>query len=279
MNAIDAARANDEALPETPSINRRRMLLGLAAASTAAAAIAVPAISAMPSPLAPAENPKLIALAAELPAKAKAYHKARRAYDVMFKRWQDATPWAPDELTALGTAWPHDDPKQPGDPEMKLLGGFLWRKGDDFPRRIVITSWETNRRRCDARRAVRAAVRNGNVADRLRADEELQEARRLHKVEETYRKEFGRLNKLAHADHERLYPAKDNALDALERHVAAIMNEEDRTMEGLIIKAQALAEWNRVGKRPIDKIAFRHGGNWYGLIATSILRHAEGGAL
>ncbi|UVK49334.1 hypothetical protein BPNPMPFG_008276 (plasmid) [Mesorhizobium sp. AR07] len=81
----------------------------------------------------------------------------------------------------------------------------------------------------------------------------------------------------AHAEHEKLsaYGLKR----ALEKHVAAIMATPDLTMEGLVIKAQALAEWDRAGDEKMDKLAFEHGLDWHGQIAASILRHAKGGAI
>ncbi|MBN9242133.1 MAG: hypothetical protein J0I98_05010 [Mesorhizobium sp.] len=130
----DATRANVEAMP---AINRRRMLLGLAVASTAAATAT---ISTEAKAATPTENPKLVALFDELPAVAAAFHEVNDVYRAEYKAWDAKTPWAPDELTVKGIAWPYEEgaPHQPGDAEMKSLGGYLWRQGDDYPRRIVL---------------------------------------------------------------------------------------------------------------------------------------------
>jgi hypothetical protein len=252
-----------------PAINRRRMLLGLAAASTAAAAVTIEAVAA------PAENPKLITLAEELPAIAAAFHVARGGYRQMEKQWNASTPWAPDELTAPGIASPYGDVKQPGEAEGQALGVYLWRAGDDFPRRIVVQSWQVHRQIWETRTNLRKAKKNGSIADCLLAEEEIKRLKKLQATATAYETKFRRVKEQAHADHERLWPAMNNARDAFEKHVAAIMDTPDWTMEGLVIKAQALAEWDRGGG--INRLAVRYGMDWHGQIAASILRHAKGG--
>jgi hypothetical protein len=60
-------------------------------------------------------------------------------------------------------------------------------------------------------------------------------------------------------------------------HVSTIMAEPDWTMEGLIIKAEALMEWNDLGK--MEKLhGHLLGADWHASIAASILRHGEKGA-
>lgn len=273
MIANDAARATAEGLP---NINRRRMLLGLAAASTAAATGAV--ANAVETPALPTENPKLIALIEELPGIATAYHVAADAYRAMTKKWKAATPLAPDELTVPGTDWPHGDPRQPGDTEAEALGGYLLRSGEDYPRRIIIRAWQLDRKIWDARRAKRSAKKNEAVADFLAAEAEIKRLKKLLAVADDYEARFAEVKAQAHAAHEEAYPIMSGRKDALERHVAAIMNEPDHTMEGLVIKAQALAEWDRVGDRYFDRVAYQYGQDWHGQIAASILRYAKGGA-
>jgi hypothetical protein len=254
-----------------PTINRRRMLLGLAAASTAAATVTVEAAAA------PAENPNLIALIEELPAIAEAFHRANDAYRAMEKKWNVATPRAPDELTVPGRANPYDDQSQPGEAEMYALGGYIWRKGEEFPRRIIVKSWQVYSQLGETRRQLRKAKKAGSVADCLLLEEEIKRLKKLLASAEAYEAEFAKARKQARANHERLWPAKDATQEALERHVDAIMREKDFTMEGVVIKAQALAEWDRVGGKGLHKLAFRHGLDWHGLIAASVLRHANGG--
>lgn len=253
-----------------PAINRRRMLLGLAAASTAAATVTVATAAT------PAENPVLLDLAAQLPAIGAAYQEARRIEQEISKRWERITPWAPDELTVPGIAWPWEDVRQPGEGELKALGGYLWRKGDDFPRRIVVTSGDVRWDIYETKRALRKAKKNGNAADYLHAENEIARLKKLEATASAYESKFAKIKAQAKAEHDQAWPIASARQDDLEKHVAAIMDTPDWTMEGLIIKAQALAEWDRVG-RGMDKVAFKHGRDWHGQIAASILRHAQGG--
>lgn len=259
-----------------PEINRRRLLLGLALASTAAAVSAAPAEAASVI----AENPRLLELASELPALAIAYHEALEAQNAVEAKWNAVWPWAPDDLTAPGTALPWEDPRQPGEAEGRVMGGYLWRQGDTFPRRIVVTAWglgwniEAAERRLQ--KAQKSGRRSGGKSE-AGWREELDRLEKLHTIADTYEKECQRIKGPAQAEHKTKWTVTNRLRDELEDLIAAMMNEVDLTMEGLIIKAEALAEWDRTGKG-IHKLAVRHGREWHGQIAASILRHAQGGA-
>lgn len=251
------------------TVDRRRFLLGLAAASTAAA-------TAGPSSAAPAENPKLIALANELPAVAAAYHAAYRAYREMVWQHKTATPLAPDEITEIGLGCPREV-RQRGEVEMYSTLGYLYRKGEEHPRRIVRTSWDFRREIDMLRRTKRRAKKNGAVAEYLDAEEKIAELKKQLLRVEAYEAAWAEARDAAHEDHERLYPAREQGLQALADHVSAIMAEPDWTMEGLIIKAETLMEWDRLDKQ--EKL-YAHilGADWHSTIAASILRHGQGGA-
>lgn len=253
-------------------ISRRRMLLGLAAASTAAATATVATgIQAAT----PTENPKLIALFEQLPAVAAAFHKVNDVYRMEYKAWSAKTPWAPDELTVHGTGWPNEVGGQPGEPEMKVLGGFLWRKGDTCPRRIVVKSWQVDTKIWRQRQAKRQAKKAGSLSDSMAADAEIKRLKKLHATALAYEQHYDETKRQAEAWFESVdKPTAQRA--ALESHVAAIMDEPDFTMEGLVIKAQALAEWDRVGNDWGGRLAV--GREWHSQIAASILRYAQGGA-
>lgn len=270
MTTNDTTRVTAEALPE---INRRRLLLGLAAASTIAANPSTAAASI-------AENPKLVSLAAELPAVAAAYHAMKALYHATTEEWNDKTPWAPDELTEPGTAWPTYDgsDKQPGDPEKVVLSGVFIREGEDHPRRIVVKGWHVEQDIYAARRAKAKAKKAGRQAAFKAAEADIARLKKLSAVVDAYEKEYREVNNAALAWHKAAWKEKDALHEALEMHIAAMMNEEDITVEGLLIKAQALAEWDRVGSKHFDRIPYRHGQDWHGKIAASILRHAKGGA-
>lgn len=249
------------------TVDRRRFLLGLAAASTAAAA--VPASAAL------VENPQLIALAGELLAVASDYHKAASTYDEMHKRRRASTPLAPDEITEIGKGCPRST-SQPGEVELNATPGYLYRKGEEYPRRIVRRSWQFSNEINELRRVKRAAKKNGAVAEYLDAEEQIIKLKIQRAKIESYEAEARDARAAASADHDRLYPIRERALQALANHVSAIMEEPDWTMEGLIIKAETLMEWNRLDKQ--DKL-YAHilGADWHASIASSILRHGEGG--
>ncbi|MER8464154.1 hypothetical protein [Mesorhizobium sp. M1396] len=270
-----SVRAAAEGMPE---INRRRLLLGLAAASTAAAAVAV----APHSRAAPIEDRELIRLAEALPAKVAEYLAAQREADKVSKYWKSQV-WAPDELTVPGTAapWEGRADSQPGQAETTVLGDYLWRAGDKFPRRIVVKSWHVHRKLKEARCEMRKALKASRLADSLDLELEISRLEKLKVSADTYEREHAKVSREAKEDHGKFWPIAGELHEALEKHVAAIMNETDLTMEGLVIKAQALAEWDQTGRaagHSFGNVAFRHGKAWHGQIAASILRHAIGGA-
>lgn len=250
------------------TVDRRRFLLGLAAASTAAATAQASA--------APTENPKLIKLANALPAVAATYHEAYGAYEDTMQRWRINTPLAPDEFTEIGTGCPRET-RQPGETEVYATNSYLYRKGEKYPRRIVRNRWTIYREIDQFRRIKRAAKKNGAIAEFLNAEEKLADLKILHAKIREYEDAYRDAKAACHADHERLYPIREKALHALADHVSAIMAEPDWTMEGLIIKAETLIEWDRLEKN--DKL-YAHilGSDWHASIAAAILRHGDRGA-
>lgn len=252
-------------------MNRRRMLLALAAASWNATALPASADAST------AENPELIRLAAELPAVAAAYHDFDGPYQAEYDAWQRRTPWAPDELTEKTTCHPHESPTY-ARTEMKVLGGYLWRQGDEYPRQIVLSPWGIETRIRMARKRKRNAKKAGRMADYMAAEAEIAHLVELAAKAEAYQERYDAVKAEAEAWSKAATPIRHALHEALEKHIAAIMDQPDHTMEGLIIKAQALAEWDRVGTRYFDRVAFKHGQNWHGQIAASILKHAGGAA-
>lgn len=86
--------------------DRRRMLLGLAAASTAAATA-----TAAVGPVT-AENPELIRLAKELPALADQYHAAWKHQRDTEAKWTPLWPLASDDITEPGTGSIYGNPME-----------------------------------------------------------------------------------------------------------------------------------------------------------------------
>lgn len=263
-NLVPAA---GEAMPSITT-NRRHFLLGLAAASAAAAASTPVAAIA-------AENPKLIELANQLPAVAQAYHAAYRAYWEMGQRSMAATPLAPDEITEMGASNPCTEPQQ-GETECYATGRYLFRKDEKWPRRIMDTCWQIDLQINRVRKAKRLAKKAGAAAEFLDAEEEIRQLKTKLARVKPYEAEREHARAAAQADHERLYPIREQAFEAFATHVSAVMAEADWTMEGLIIKAATLMEWSRLDKH--EKLhGHILGADWHASIAESILRHAQGG--
>ncbi|MBO9100325.1 MULTISPECIES: hypothetical protein [unclassified Rhizobium] len=264
--------AAGEAMPSITT-NRRRFLLGLAAASAAAAATASAPVAAIGS-----ENPKLLDFATRLPAVAGAYHKAYDAYHEMSERRKASTPLAPDEITEIGNSNPWTEP-QAGDTERYATGSYLFRQGEQWPRRIMTTSWQIETQIGRALKAKRLAKKNRVAAEFLDAEAEAQRLKSQLETVTAYEVKREHACAAALADHELLYPAREQALAAFADHVSAVMAEDDWTMEGLLIKAETLMEWSRLDKN--EKIygqILGGGADWHASIAKSILRHAQGGA-
>jgi hypothetical protein len=258
-------QAAAEGLPNTHAVevNRRRLLLGLAAASTVAAAPV-----AVRDAIASSENPELLRLAAELPAVEARYVAAERHQRAVKERYSSQWPLAPDEIISPNSNAAY------GDIERNFEGGALYRQGEDRPRAVTPAcslGYEIRR----ARRVLRSKrLDNGAVvagADREGWETYLAECERAHTLAVEYEAECERIQR--EAQYERAWKETHAARDDMEGHIAAIMDQPDRTMEGLVIKAQALATWGRVEGW---KVAFKHGQGWPAQIAASILRHAEG---
>lgn len=241
--------------------DRRRMLLGLAAASTAAATGTVAANAAV------AENPELIRLAQELPAFADQYHSAREHQRATEAEWAPQWPIAPDDITEPGTGGLYGHPW-----ERHFHGGSMTRRGEKHPRRIIPAFYfSSDADRC--RRALKSKkLLAGPINGRSRAEweTELAESERLHSLAVAYEAETKRISETS--AYEASWRAHSAAAKALETHIARMMAVPDFTMEGLIIKAQALEVWSRVGE---TYRLCQLGADWHGQIAASILRHAR----
>lgn len=237
------------------SITRRNLLTGLAAASTAAATVVTTASATT------IENRELIRLAEELAEVEARYVAADEWQKHLVAEWKPQWPLAPDEITSPGRKgmWSGF--------ERGFEGGALYRKGEEEPRQLIGSDWFSGR----AKRARRALKRGLEGERRQEWEAELAEAERGYAVAVRYEAEIARIKEAS--DYEAAWRNTAAMAEVFEAHVAAIMDQPDFTMEGLLIKAQALAAWGRV--EGLYKLAFRHGQDWPGQIAASILRHAE----
>lgn len=243
--------------------DRRRMLLGLAAASTAAAT-ATAALEPSAS-----ENPELIRLAKELPALADQYHAAWKHQRDTEAKWAPLWPLASDDITEHGTGSIYGNPL-----ERTFQGGARARLGEEHPRRLIPASTF----RFHIHRAERALKSKrlqtlGTLDGRNRAEweAELAEDKRCLALAEAYEAETKRISQ--ESNYTASWQGHRDAAKALETHVSRIMAEPDQTMEGLIIKAEALEAWDSVEwwRRAMKPAS----ADWHGKIAASILRMAR----
>jgi hypothetical protein len=252
-----------------PKSNRRHFLLALAAASSAAATGATAADGVVI-----AENPVLIKLAAGLHRIAAAHRTTCKAYDDFAEACRIATPLAPDEMCILGVAGRAvTDPKQPGYMEETIFGQELVREGERYPRRIVVKSWEISVAIDRVRREKRRAKREGDVAGFLAAEEEVRGLKVKLAVAQAYETAYSEAREAAAAEVKRLSGLRQEVLLIFATHVGRTLEAEDFTAEGLLIKAEALAEWGRINTadRPFAGLLSR---DWSAMLAQSVLRHA-----
>lgn len=249
-------RARALSMSGAPEINRRRLLLGLAAASTAAAVGVEVALAA------PAENPELVRLGDELPAVEAAYRAARAHQNAVDREWAPQWPIAPEELAAEN--WDHT---------ARLERDFY---GAHHGRKIRTSSsleWRIN----NARSALKSRAKKNHWLRQMTLEEwerELVEMSRLHEIALRYEAECDWITKAA--NYRGSWEATHETAQALAQHITNLMEQPETTMAGVIIKAQAMAAWGRVDRE--DQVwSFAHP-QWPGLIAAAILRHAEGGA-
>lgn len=205
-------------LPST-TFNRRRMLLGLAAASSAAA---VPVASAK----APAEEPELVRLGEKSAALALAYQTAVAEREAIVAAWAPQWPTVPVVLRTRNE-----------------VGTVAYGLQGEWPEPyMAYNAPETLRRRAAAMREPRR-FRKGTspltiAKDAVHTEKAAAKVDALASLSEQYCAERRRVREASG-----IWPAQNKEGDAradLIRHVAAIMERQPLTMAGVIVQAEAL---------------------------------------
>ncbi|AMJ61992.1 hypothetical protein [Bosea sp. PAMC 26642] len=248
-----------------PALNRRRMLLGLAAASSAAAAPVSAAVASR------GENEALLGLGDALPAVVGEYLEAEACRAAIIDAWGPKWPRAPEGIVYW--AGPFS-----GDCERSLTGaGFNYvkppggRAGDNF--RCIR---KASTLRSGAELWSKTLRRYRSPKSRAYAQERLDEYAIPLALAEPYEAECERIRDLSgfpHAD-ARLNAARDALLD----QIALIMGEEPITMAGIFVQAEALKAAAHL--EMLSQAARQHmdGMNWGQILAASLLRIAGAAA-
>lgn len=265
METKQRASATYTGLPEEQMrVDRRRLLLGLAAASTAAAAVTAGTAKASES-----ETPELLSLADALPHFEAEYQNARAEVRRIVRRFQPTWPRAPEEIHTHG--WKATE-------ERALAGwAYQYKEGQrgyyaNWERPISIGTVETFESEIDTHRRRIAHImttksKRGLKSEQLwlaRAETALPLARSYWAKVERIRTASG---------YDTAVQCEHDALAALKAHVDKIMVAPEHTMQGVVIKAQALAAWGRIERH--CRVLNIEGVEWPTQMAEAIMRQAE----
>lgn len=257
----DTVRAAATGLPAA-IFNRRRMLLGLAAASTAAAVPVAVAASA------PAKDATLLRLGAETSALATTYREAETARAAIVAKWSPQWPSVPEQLKTR-----HES----GEVAYDLEG--LWP--NEF---VKYQTADRLRERAAEHRAPRQFRKGTSAAyiakDMAWGEKRAQELEANAVLSEMYCAERARVRKASGIMAAR---AKErDARLAFVSHVSSIMEIEPSTMAGVIVQAEALEAFSAVP--PLQRSgdfslkALTDLPAWGERLAASILRIASAAA-
>lgn len=256
-NALVAAAATG--LPSA-IFNRRRMLLGLAAASTAAAAPV--AVAAQPR-----ECIELVGLAESTAALLAELQARSDALAHIVKEWTPRLPQVPEPIRNYS-------PRGAGVQNCNLVGAPRQTEWRIFPPNRFREAIEFHRKALDevpANKRMKEKTR-GQI---IRAQQcALAENEAKLAMSEAYFAEFERV-KLA-SGYEVTEARMKEARTALARHISQIMMHEPATMAGVIIQAQAMDAASSIP--PIWQLIESHGSRWGERLAASILRIAGSAA-
>lgn len=249
--------------------DRRRMLLGLAAASTAAAApVALAGVET------PSEDPALIQLGDLTEAVATAQRTARDELARIYAEWDPKLPAAPSEIKFKRQSFDNR-----GSWEKRLDGGARNGGGDNRDGILTVEGAEQRVRwtkeylaRPSRFKSASGQARHERWMGKLRV--ELAREETALKFAKRYHGEFATVLKASgyEASRKRLTEAED----ALNEHISAIMKLEARTIAGVMIQAQAIETTNQMPAFVLALEASRE--RWAARLAASILRIAGSAA-
>ncbi|WP_378947745.1 hypothetical protein [Mesorhizobium sp. ANAO-SY3R2] len=224
-----------------PQIDRRRLLVGLAAASTAAATATVAQAAQAAAPAktgettqlaAPQANPEFVSLFSDLKKAVAEKTAAKDAREWIIDEWRHRWPPAPDEITLPGVAWVIND-------EVDLAGRPLVRPGEKHARRLYSLedlAWSAERTAAFVGKARNDKSRAARLARAAK------DKRALHLGEAYYRE----VERIKDASGIRLANARIKAADhEIGRLSTEIMDLPASSLACLAIKAEAAEIWGK----------------------------------
>lgn len=216
---------------ETPvAIERRNLLVGLAAASTLAAGGTAAGAMALSAADHIAEDPELLRLLDVAQARSEKYQDLWRKERELVAYWGAQWPLAPSELISrCGNTY-----------ERGVTGGALYRDGRDKAYSLHSLSWIETRLEQATHALTKKRIREGKTHYGMTREEweaRRDEAERLLPIAKGYWNEIDRIKAGMGEDY---YRPRHDAATNLTAAVASVLDLEARTMEGLVAKAQAL---------------------------------------
>ncbi|MDW9786816.1 hypothetical protein GOB29_19755 [Sinorhizobium meliloti] len=246
-----------------PVVSRRKLLLGLAAASASAAALVAPG-AAEPAVL---ENPELIRLGDELHAVAAEYRAAKQARKALVDEWGTRWPLAPE---ALLYRRPWDRYAQ----EVTIDGGPLVRTGEKDPF-CVMTVKDIVYEIKDAERVLRGKTfdrqKKYRGLTRQELEQSLEDDYERVAVAREYEAECARVRSQSGIEQARA--RLDEARDTFTAVVKRILAEPEYSMAGVVIKAQAISVASAADALMVFSTLENE--DWGTRLARSVLHHAE----
>jgi hypothetical protein len=247
-----------EEAPVTRSdaMNRRAMLLGLAASTTAAAAAGA-------TPLLPAEHPDLLALADRLPTAERALLDAQAAVTAIAERWRAAWPVPDPRIRMLGEGLEEPQLLQPSASPVSV-GQARRMNGIGTPEMF----------RASAERHRKQAERAAQTRWKRNLQFHLDRAARDEAAIEPARAYWSEVERITRASG--IGAARDtlaHSRRALRDLVGCIVTFEERTALGLVLKAQAVAAWASV--EPVSRAENPDATLWSEQLAASIIRQSR----
>jgi len=240
-------------------LDRRRLLFGLAAATTAAA---VPAIAAGAAPV--TEDPELLRLGDILKEIITEHRGSVDAYEAILAEWMPRWPRAPEIIKG-------------GDEVERNMEGAGYGLNSD-PNDYRCAHYQSARNlQWSIDHARRSLARSRKPESRARAAAELAEVTPLYEAALAFEAEKQRI--LDASGFEAARQRKAAAEEALSAHVFLVLGQQPKTMEGVLIHAQAVDAVSNGCFDWISAVTFQlKARSSYGkLLAASLLRFAEEG--